>query len=71
MREVSIGQYFRTIHDVNNGFGGRQDHAECIRYLVMTEILNLVDTPRSVQSAKSESHVVLINLELKFRYHPY
>ena len=24
MRKVSIGQYFRTIHDVNDGFGGKR-----------------------------------------------
>ena len=52
----------------------RQDHAESTRYFVMTNILNLlggfVDTPGSVQFFKSESHVVLINMELRDKYRP-
>ena len=50
----------------------RQDHAESIRYLVITKILNLlggfVDTPGSVQFVKSESSVVVINMELRYKY---
>ena len=52
----------------------RQDHAESIRYFVITKILNLlggcVDTPGSLQSIKSESFVVLINMELRYRFRP-
>ena len=58
---ASVGQHFE-----------RQDHAESIRYFVVAEILNLlggfVDTPGSVQFVKSESYVVLINMDLSYRY---
>ena len=50
----------------------RQEHARSARYLEMTKILNLlggfVDITRSVQFFKSELHVVLINVAMRYRY---
>ena len=72
MRKVSVGQHFRTVHDVNDGFWmtetvmqytlPRDDQKLCTCWV------GFVDTPRSVQLVKSESHVVLINVESKYRY---
>ena len=70
MRKVTIGQYFKTTHDVED-LEVRPEPAESIHYLVIIQIPNLlhesVDTPGSVQFFKSKSHVVLINT---WRHHP-
>ena len=66
-KEIKVSQICESAEE-------RLDHAESTRFLVMTRILNLLDgfvnTRRSVQSVKSESHVVLINMKLRYRYRP-
>ena len=65
-------RYFRTIHDMNDGFGGKT--GSCREYTVLRDdqdhelIGGFVDTPGSVQFVTSEAHVVLINMELRYRY---
>ena len=50
----------------------RLGDAESTHHLVLIKILNLlggsVGTPGSVQFVKSKSYVVLINMELRYRY---
>ena len=67
IRTVYIGQYFRTVHDVNDGFGGKT--GSCREYTLPRDDQDS-ELAGSVQSVKSESHVVLINVELRYRYRP-
>ena len=74
MRKVTIGQYFQTIRDVNDGFGGKT--GSCREQVNVTSWsprfwtcwVEFVDTPGWVQFVKSGSYVVLINTELRYRY---
>ena len=73
MRKVSIGQYFKTMHDVDDGFGGTT--GTCREYTLPRVIIKipnllhgLLDAPGSVQFFKSKSHVVLTNTESKYRH---
>ena len=72
MRKVSIGQDLRTTYDVDDGFGGTT--GSCREYTLHRDHIQILnplgwsmDTPGSVQFFKSESYVVLINMELRCR----
>ena len=52
----------------------RQEHAEIVHSLVKIQnpksLHGSVDTPQLVQFFKSKLHVVLINTESNYRFHP-
>ena len=59
-----------TIDDVNDGFGGKTGSCRACTLPCDALLDWFVDTRRSFQSAKSESPVVLTNMELRYRCRP-
>ena len=64
MWRVSIGMYNKTVHDVNDGFGGK---AGACRVFITSGIFRSW-TPNLVQFFNSKLFVALINTESKYRY---
>ena len=73
MKKILFGQYIRTMHDVNDGFGGKA--GSCGEYTLPcdhqdSEPVGWIQrhTPGTVHFVKSGSYVVLVNIELRYRH---